>query len=70
VFPNGTYFEGKFTKNKPNGAGVWYFANGNVVKGEFSQQMIEDANTGDNLIQINWNTNNEVIDPSRIIDSY
>jgi hypothetical protein len=70
VFPNGTYFEGKFTKNKPNGSGIWHFANGNVVKGEFSQQMIEDANTGDNIIQINWNTNNEVVDPTRIKDSF
>jgi hypothetical protein len=66
VFPNGTYFEGKFTKNKPNGIGVWHFANGNIVKGEFSQQMIEDANTGDNIVQINWNTQNELMDPTRI----
>ena len=32
--------------------------------------MIEDANTGDNLIQINWNTHNEIVDPTRIKDSF
>jgi len=50
--------------------GVWHFANGNIVKGEFSQQMIEDANTGDNVVQINWNTQSELVDPTRIKDSF
>ena len=29
LYPNGSYFEGSFGFNKPKGAGVWHFANGN-----------------------------------------
>ncbi len=29
ILPNGTYYEGQFSDNKPNGQGTWYFKNGN-----------------------------------------
>lgn len=29
ILPHGTYYEGNFENNKPNGEGVWYFKNGN-----------------------------------------
>ena len=35
VYPNGLYFEGDFENNKPKGAGVWYFKNGNTLHGTF-----------------------------------
>jgi len=40
MLPNGTYYEGAFTNNKPNGNGVWYFRNngqkGNQLEGSFT----------------------------------
>jgi hypothetical protein len=41
IYPNGLYYEGEFIKNKPNGNGVWYCKNGNVVNGEFEQKKKE-----------------------------
>ena len=41
VFPNGTYYQGAFTNNKPNGQGTWFFENGNQVAGSFQQKKIE-----------------------------
>ena len=44
IFPNGTYFEGPFVNNYPQGKGVWHFINGNVVKGNFNK-FLEFINT-------------------------
>ena len=38
IYPNGVYFEGKFENNKPKGQGIWYFKNGNQLKGTFEQK--------------------------------
>ena len=38
IYPNGVYFEGKFSNNKPQGEGMWYFRNGNSLKGTFEQK--------------------------------
>lgn len=38
IYPNGTYFEGNFVNNKPQGEGTWYFKNGNVMKGNYEHQ--------------------------------
>lgn len=35
IQPNGTFYEGKFANNKPNGQGKWVFKNGNVLDGEY-----------------------------------
>jgi radial spoke head protein 1 len=40
IFPNGTYYEGKFTNNKPNGEGVWHYPNHNSLKGFYKQTII------------------------------
>lgn len=41
IFPdNGTYYEGSFSNNKPNGDGVWHFSNGNHVAGSYKQTLI------------------------------
>ena len=65
MFPNGTYFEGGFNRNKPFGDGVWYFTNGNIVRGSYSQ--LYDAQ-GTNITN-NWKTQHEQIDSSRYIES-
>mmetsp|Transcript_74076 Transcript_74076/g.240855 ORF Transcript_74076/g.240855 Transcript_74076/m.240855 type:complete len:268 (+) Transcript_74076:103-906(+) len=39
VFPNGTFYSGKFRYNKPHGEGVWVFPNGNQLTGEFVQKQ-------------------------------
>lgn len=38
IFPNGTFYSGKFQYNKPNGKGVWVFKNGNQLTGEYVQK--------------------------------
>jgi len=38
VFPNGTFYSGKFRYNKPYGQGVWVFPNGNQLTGEYTQK--------------------------------
>ena len=71
IFPNGTYFQGKFEKNKPKGEGYWHFANGNVVKGEFTQQPNpDDQAEASNSVILSWNTNPQLIDPTRFKEDY
>ena len=38
IYPNGTYYEGNFANNKPDGKGTWYFKNGNVMQGSYAQK--------------------------------
>jgi hypothetical protein len=38
VFPNGTFYSGKFRYNKPFGEGMWVFANGNQLTGSYIQK--------------------------------
>lgn len=38
IFPNGTFYSGKFRYNKPFGKGVWIFKNGNQLTGEYIQK--------------------------------
>jgi len=40
IFPNGTFFSGRFRYNKPFGKGVWVFPNGNQLTGEYEQKEI------------------------------
>jgi len=44
VFPNGSFYSGKFRYNKPFGKGVWVFPNGNQLTGAYQQkeQVNED----------------------------
>lgn len=41
IFPNGTFYSGKFRYNKPFGKGVWVFKSGNQVTGEYNQKEKE-----------------------------
>lgn len=38
LFPNGTFYCGKFRYNKPFGKGVWVFKNGNQLMGDYIQK--------------------------------
>jgi len=40
VFPNGTYYEGKFSNNKPCESGVWHYINGNSLQGSYKQTIV------------------------------
>lgn len=42
IFPNGTFYSGKFRYNKPFGKGVWVFKNGNQMTGEYVQKEQTD----------------------------
>lgn len=36
ILPNGTKFVGQYDNNRPKGKGLWKFANGNEVEGDYS----------------------------------
>lgn len=40
IFPNGTFWSGRFRYNKPIGKGVWVFPNGNQLTGEYEQKEL------------------------------
>jgi len=54
IYPNGTFFEGNFGNNQPKGQGSWNFANGNQVKGFYTQTKRADVE-GDE-IKLAWQT--------------
>ena len=58
IYPNGSYFEGKFNQNKPKGAGQWHFANKNVVCGEYTQTKRADVE-GDE-VKLSWKTTSDI----------
>ena len=51
-FPNGSFYEGCFSNNKPNGEGVWHFMNGNVVPGCYKQTVIPNEDPDDKKVNI------------------
>ena len=58
IYPNGSYFQGKFNQNKPKGAGSWHFANGNVVNGDYTQTKRADVE-GD-VVKLAWKTTSDI----------
>jgi hypothetical protein len=53
IFPNnGTYYEGAFTNNKPNGDGVWNFSNGNIAPGNYKQTIIPNEDPDDKKVNL------------------
>jgi len=47
ILPNGVYYEGEFTNNKPNAHGTWYFGTGNKADGTYTQKKNEDDDEAD-----------------------
>jgi len=47
IFPNGTFYSGKFRYNKPFGKGVWVFKSGNQLTGEYIQKEQADPDQQD-----------------------
>ncbi len=58
MYPNGTFFEGQYDKNKPKGTGKWNFDNGNVLDGEYTQTVRADV-PGDE-IKLAWKTTSDI----------
>lgn len=52
VFPNGNYYEGSFSNNKPNGEGVWHFPNGNSLAGNYKQTVIPNEDPDDKKLNL------------------
>ena len=52
VFPNGNYYEGNFSNNKPNGAGSWHFPNGNILTGTYKQTVIPNEDPDDKKVNL------------------
>ena len=53
IYPNGSFFQGKFENCQPKGEGMWNFANGNKVSGVYSQTRTVDGK-GD--LNLSWKT--------------
>lgn len=64
IYPNGSYFEGKFNQNKPKGAGKWVFANGNVVEGEYTQTKRADVEGME--VKLSWKTTSDITKSSAV----
>ena len=72
VFPNGTSFDGEFSKNQPKGKGRWAFKKGNTVNGEYSHAATEEENAeGDKKmkIKVNWKTDSEIVKAAENVNS-
>jgi len=41
ILPDGSYYQGRWQGNQPNGSGSFFFPNGNCQKGEY---RLEDQN--------------------------
>eukprot|EP00831_Metopus_contortus_P080198 TRINITY_DN8151_c0_g1_i1.p1 TRINITY_DN8151_c0_g1~~TRINITY_DN8151_c0_g1_i1.p1 ORF type:complete len:165 (+),score=37.90 TRINITY_DN8151_c0_g1_i1:180-674(+) len=52
IFPNGTFFEGSFERNKPKGKGKWNFKNGDIVGGNYSQIIEGEDAEGQKLVKL------------------
>jgi len=37
---NGDFFDGEFMHNKPKGKGYWQMNNGNIITGEYTQEVL------------------------------
>lgn len=62
IYPNATYFEGKFDNNQPKGHGQWHFENGNVVEGDYTQIKRADVEETD-AIKLSWKTSSDITAP-------
>eukprot|EP00831_Metopus_contortus_P013279 TRINITY_DN1537_c0_g1_i7.p1 TRINITY_DN1537_c0_g1~~TRINITY_DN1537_c0_g1_i7.p1 ORF type:complete len:216 (+),score=41.98 TRINITY_DN1537_c0_g1_i7:183-830(+) len=60
IFPNGTFFEGSFERNKPKGKGKWNFKNGDIVGGNYSQIIEGEDAEGQKLVKLGWKTTTEI----------
>lgn len=66
IYPNGIYYEGKFTENKPDKEGTWHFQNGNTVNGAFTFSKEADPDGGEKpLIKLTWATSPQIEDVAR-----
>ena len=72
IFPNGTYYEGNFTNNKPNEKGRWYFGNGNVVDGSYKQTVIPNEDPDDKKInlKLEWQSNVGISESAWLVNSH
>ena len=80
VLPNGTYFDGSFTKSLPNGRGTpitpflgkWVFTNENVVEGDYSQALEEKESVeGEKKpeVKLSWKTAANITNAAQKVNS-
>ena len=76
ILPNGTYYEGQFENNKPVKEGVWYFKDGNQLKGCYSQSKIENEEGGEEeeankvKIKLEWLSESKLFDSASMVNSH
>ncbi len=81
VLPNGTYYEGEFLKNQPNGRGIiaarirvgkWVFPNENVAEGDYAQAEEErETPEGDKKMEVKltWKTAADIVKAGEKVNS-
>jgi hypothetical protein len=56
IFPNGSFYEGQFDHNQPKGNGIWKFASGNLVPGEYVQTILPSEDEEKLDITLSWSS--------------
>lgn len=85
IYPNGTYYEGNFANNKPDGKGTWYFKNGNVMNGSYTQkekelgedeveEPVEEGEEGEDAApkkkyDLQWNATTQIAESAHHVNS-
>lgn len=73
VFPNGTYYEGNFKENKPDGQGTWKLNNGNELEGSYKQTQIANEEDPDNPkvnIKLDWQSKAGIADSAWKVNAH
>ena len=73
IFPNGTFYEGKFKDNKPDGQGVWKINNGNELCGSYKQTQIQNEDDPDNPkvnIKLDWQSDVKIAESAWCINAH
>jgi radial spoke head protein 1 len=79
IYPNGMYYEGGFSNNKPKGDGKWVFKNGNVLSGMYEQKELpppedgEGEGEGGDVVKakysLEWNSHTNITESAHKVNS-
>ena len=72
IFPNGTFYQGSFVNDKPNGDGRWYFQNGNTLDGVYQQEIIPNEDPDEKKInmKLNWQSRVGISESASLVNAH